>query len=200
MSSGWRADWARGLTAQTDARIAKMAAAKRGRRSWARGLTAADHPGIARNAEQRRGKKRGPYKRSGPSASARTDVRPGAEPTLLIPDDALPTYAYLLGLYLGDGSIVEKSHRLEIALDSRYPRLISSCQEAMRALHPRRRAAVRHRTKANCSIVSSYAWQWMALFPQHGPGRKHLRKIELRDWQREIIQENVLEFMRGLMD
>src|SRR5687767_12083158 len=65
MSGGprWRPDWAKGLTAATDPRVAKMAASRRGVRSWARGLTAADHPSIARQAETRRGRPRGPYKR-----------------------------------------------------------------------------------------------------------------------------------------
>jgi len=30
---------------------------------------------------------------------------------------------------------------------------------------------------------------WPCLFPQRGPGRKHLRKIELAGWQHEIVAE-----------
>ena len=36
-------------------------------------------------------------------------------------------------------------------------------------------------------------------FPQHGPGRKHERKIELAPWQREIVDEFPQEFVRGLL-
>jgi hypothetical protein len=36
------------------------------------------------------------------------------------------------------------------------------------------------------------------LFPQHGPGRKHLRTIELEPWQRVIVTENPGDFARGL--
>jgi hypothetical protein len=31
---------------------------------------------------------------------------------------------------------------------------------------------------------------WPCLIPQHGPGRKHERKIELVDWQRDIVDEH----------
>jgi hypothetical protein len=59
------------------------------------------------------------------------------------------SYAYLLGLYLGDGHIVHGPH-------------------------------------------------WACLFPQHGPGRKHQRKIELAQWQEIIVRKYPGEFARGL--
>ena len=37
------------------------------------------------------------------------------------------------------------------------------------------------------------------LFPQHGPGRKHTRKIALEAWQQEIVDEFTEEFVRGLI-
>ena len=43
-------------------------------------------------------------------------------------------YAYLLGLYLGDGCLVEharKVFRLRIVLDERYPGIISECIDAI---------------------------------------------------------------------
>ena len=36
------------------------------------------------------------------------------------------------------------------------------------------------------------------MFPQHGPGRKHLRKIELADWQLEIVAKYPEKLLRGL--
>lgn len=39
---------------------------------------------------------------------------------------------------------------------------------------------------------------WLCLFPQHGPGRKHERRIELEDWQSEIVDTHPAEFLRGL--
>lgn len=122
------------------------------------------------------------------------------DPFVLLPAEKRADYCYLLGLYLGDGSIAEKKHRLEIALDSRQPEIIESCAAAMRALHPRGLANIRRKKNGtNCDVVNSYAWQWMVLFPQHGGGRKHLRNIELREWQRNIIQDNLSPFLRGLV-
>jgi hypothetical protein len=40
---------------------------------------------------------------------------------------------------------------------------------------------------------------WPEAFPQHGPGRKHERKIELTDWQREVVDRFPEEFLRGLV-
>jgi hypothetical protein len=36
------------------------------------------------------------------------------------------------------------------------------------------------------------------LFPQHGPGRKHQRKIELDEWQDVIVEKFPGDFARGL--
>jgi hypothetical protein len=33
--------------------------------------------------------------------------------------------------------------------------------------------------KIGCTEVASYSKHWICLFPQHGPGRKHDRRIEL---------------------
>ena len=48
-------------------------------------------------------------------------------------------------------------------------------------------------------VVASTWRQWPCLFPQHAPGRKHHRKIELVDWQREIVDEKPGPFLRGLI-
>ena len=39
---------------------------------------------------------------------------------------------------------------------------------------------------------------WPCLFPQHGPGRKHLRRIALVGWQQEIVDALPGDFLRGL--
>lgn len=36
-------------------------------------------------------------------------------------------------------------------------------------------------------------------FPQHGPGRKHLRRIVLADWQIELTHREPEAFIRGLI-
>jgi hypothetical protein len=40
---------------------------------------------------------------------------------------------------------------------------------------------------------------WPCLFPQHGAGKKHLRKIELAAWQQIIVERHPGEFARGLL-
>lgn len=46
--------------------------------------------------------------------------------------------------------------------------------------------------------VKSYSKHWPCLFPQHGPGRKHTRKIELAGWQKIIVDRHPGDFARGL--
>ena len=48
-----RIGWSRGLSAATDARVARMAAGMKGRQGWATGKTAATDPRIARGVEKR---------------------------------------------------------------------------------------------------------------------------------------------------
>lgn len=50
-----------------------------------------------------------------------------------------PAYAYLLGLYLGDGCISPQphgGHALRIACGDAWPGLIDACEQAMRAVRP----------------------------------------------------------------
>jgi hypothetical protein len=49
-----------------------------------------------------------------------------------------------------------------------------------------------------CTMVKSTSKHWTCLFPQHGPGRKHTRKIELEQWQSAIVHKYPAEFVRGL--
>lgn len=53
--------------------------------------------------------------------------------------------------------------------------------------------------RTGCTIVNSYSKHWACLFPQHGPGMKHTRKIALEAWQEEIVSEFTREFVRGLI-
>ena len=45
--------------------------------------------------------------------------------------------------------------------------------------------------------VKSYSKHWPCLFPQHGPGLKHTRKIELAEWQQVIADRYPGDFARG---
>ncbi|MFI9775034.1 transcriptional regulator [Streptomyces sp. NPDC051956] len=109
-------------------------------------------------------------------------------------------YAYLLGLYLGDGCI--NAHRrgvyfIRIVLDNAWPGLIDACEAAMRAVRPDN--SVCRVKKQGCVAVTASSKHWPCLFPQHGPGKKHERKIALEPWQQAIVDACPWEFIRGLI-
>lgn len=118
--------------------------------------------------------------------------------------DDLPgeAYAYLLGIYLGDGHIVEHArgvYRLVVGLDSRYPKLNQEVAEAMEAVRPGQHARrTLHRVHALVTL-DMYSKSWPVLFPQHGPGRKHTRPIVLTAWQQRIVDAHHEAFLRGLI-
>lgn len=113
-----------------------------------------------------------------------------------------PQYAYLLGIYLGDGCI-SAAHRgvysIRITLDAAYPRIIEECCVALESIFPAKTAHRGMRRDCNCVEVSMYSKHWPCFFPQHGPGRKHLRLIRLADWQQQIVDANHKPFIRGLI-
>lgn len=108
-------------------------------------------------------------------------------------------YAYLLGLYLGDGHIVSKhkQHHLSIFCDATQTGLIAAAADAMRKVMPQ--PSVGQRYKTGCVEVKSYTRHWTCMFPQHGPGKKHERTIALDPWQQEIVDAHPWEFIRGLI-
>jgi hypothetical protein len=60
-----------------------------------------------------------------------------------------PAYAYLLGMYLGDGYVATHArgvHRLRISLDPRYPGIIDGCEKAISGLLPGARVGRQHRS------------------------------------------------------
>jgi len=111
-----------------------------------------------------------------------------------------PAYPYLLGLYLGDGCISTSRrgvHVLRIACANAWPGLADACEEAIRQVRPY--GSVYRNPQQGCVQVTSWSKQWPAIFPQHGPGRKHERRIGLEPWQQEIVDAHPWEFVRGLV-
>jgi hypothetical protein len=111
-------------------------------------------------------------------------------------------YAYLLGLYLGDGYIVHHRrgvYRLTITLDAKYPSIVSECRAAIEAVMPTGRVGVQFRHGGTCAWVVNSSKQWPCLIPQHGPGKKHERLIELADWQQRVVHAHAKHFLRGLI-
>ncbi|TCB98114.1 transcriptional regulator [Micromonospora zingiberis] len=117
------------------------------------------------------------------------------------PDQVGPSdptaYAYLLGLYLGDGHLVttDRVPVLRIYCTDTWLNLIESCDAAMRAVLANR---VQRIQKQGCVAVQSTGKHWPCLIPQHGPGKKHQRPIILAGWQQEIVTAQPGHFVRGL--
>ncbi|PCG82195.1 hypothetical protein CIB93_31185 [Streptomyces sp. WZ.A104] len=110
-------------------------------------------------------------------------------------------YAYLLGLYLGDGHISRHSaHRapnLMITLDDTWPGIQDEAEAALRKVFPTN-ATCRVR-RAGCHNIKVYSKHLICLFPQHGPGRKHERHIALESWQQAIVDSHPWQLVRGLI-
>lgn len=111
-------------------------------------------------------------------------------------------YGYLLGLYLGDGSIATHRRgvfRLRISLDRAYPVIVAECEAAMSLIVPVNKVAIIKHQDASLDEVNSYSRHWPCFFPQHGPGMKHLRPIRLDPWQERIVDRHPGSLLRGLI-
>ena len=116
--------------------------------------------------------------------------------------DTLPPapYAYLLGLYLGDGCISTMPRgvfRLRITCCNAYPHLMDLCDEAIGCVMPANK--VGRARRVGCTDVGSSSKHWPCLFPQFGPGPKHRRVIALAPWQEVIVRNHTAEFLTGLI-
>lgn len=111
-------------------------------------------------------------------------------------------YAYLLGLYLGDGHVSAARrgvYRLRIYVDARHPRLAQRVVETMRLVLPDSRAGLIAHRADHMLVASQYAKCWPCLLPQHGAGVKHERPIRLTGWQESIVDEHPDQLVRGLL-
>lgn len=112
-----------------------------------------------------------------------------------------PTYAYLLGMYLGDGCISAHRRgvwRLRVTLDAGYPAIVAECATAIGLVAAGRRVNVLAK-HGRCVEVSGYWKHWPCYLPQHGPGRKHTRSIVLTEWQSSLVEAHAESLLRGLI-
>ena len=110
-----------------------------------------------------------------------------------------PAYAELLGWYLGDGCLTTQRRGvfgLHIVNDDKYPADLDRIADLMMLVKPGARP--HRRSLPGCTLVTASWKHWPCLFPQHGPGRKHLRPIVLEPWQRTIVEDHPAAFLRGL--
>jgi hypothetical protein len=108
-------------------------------------------------------------------------------------------YAELLGWYLGDGHISRgrcEVFNLHVFNDQQYAECNAHLIVLMQLVKPGGRPHTR--VRPGC-VITTVSWKhWPCLFPQHGPGRKHERRIALEGWQRDIVEEYPADFLRGL--
>ncbi|HYK95193.1 MAG TPA: hypothetical protein VE011_04900 [Candidatus Dormibacteraeota bacterium] len=113
--------------------------------------------------------------------------------------DQFAPYAYLLGIYLGDGCLT-LAHgnvwRLRISQDASYPKIIEQIEQAITEVASRHPGRIR---RQGCFEIYSNWKHWLCVFPQHAPGPKHLRAIKLTPWQKEIVAAEPSELIRGLI-
>ena len=123
-------------------------------------------------------------------AFVREDVQVRVLPPLPLTPEQVGTYSYLLGVYLGDGYLcrMPRASRLEVYLHRDDKQVIGRVAAAINSLRPGYRVGCRRHGAA--VVVTSYFKRWPTFFPQHGPGRKHLRDITLAPWQRVIVERH----------
>ena len=111
-------------------------------------------------------------------------------------------YAYILGAYLGDGTISEtpKTFRMRIFNDMRYPDIIADQKRSLGRLFSQNKISEVNVKNSKCLIVSMYNSSLPKFFPQHGPGTKKTRDVSLKDWQWDIVKEEPECFIKGLID
>ena len=109
------------------------------------------------------------------------------------------SYVYLLGVYLGDGSLTlapRSVWRLRVAQDKRYPEIIERIRRAMTEVSGAGSGLI---SRPGCFEIYSNWKHWICLFPQHAPGFKHDRSITLESWQLELVRSFPHELLRGLI-
>jgi hypothetical protein len=99
---------------------------------------------------------------------------------------------------MGISSAYPRTFRLRISACDAYPGIMAEIEVAIRAVMASNVVGRAH--CIGCTQIGSYSKHWPCLFPQHGPGPKHLRPIELRQWQDDIALDRYpREFLRGLI-
>ncbi len=129
-----------------------------------------------------------------------SEIREAKSTPAMLPENAHRAYAYLLGMYLGDGDITRHARsvfRLRITLDASYPGIIESTMLALSDVVPHNRVGVHARRSCGVILVTAYSKSWPTLLPQHGSGVKHRRHIALCPWQRSITHRFPQAFIRG---
>lgn len=114
-------------------------------------------------------------------------------------------YAYLLGIFLGDGCLSKDKknvYRIRVSCDAKYTGIIQKIQSTIEHILPNNKVGLviheMNKGIPSCIDVCCYSKDWVLLFPFYKPGRKHTYKIQLEEWQERIIKDYPKEFWLGL--
>lgn len=111
-------------------------------------------------------------------------------------------YAYVLGFYLGDGCIAQaaRTFSLRLSLDAKYPGVIAEARAALETMFPDNPVNLQFvRPRRNTAVLGVWNRHLPCVFPQHGPGKKHDRRIALESWQSAIVERAPWPLLRGLI-
>jgi hypothetical protein len=111
-------------------------------------------------------------------------------------------YCYLLGCYLGDGTVLHPSRNgweLRLFCDQRYAGIMDEIGAAAILTFPDARPTRYASSTGSLAVVRISHPAIGQAFPQHGPGRKHLRQIVRADWQVELSHREPEALVRGLI-
>lgn len=109
-----------------------------------------------------------------PDAWSTRELRCGACGLAVHRVEELPrSYVYLLGLYLGDGSIASHArgvYKLRLSLDPAYPGILDEAESALRQVMPVNKVN-RCAQASGEEEVYSYSKAWPCLFPHTGQAK-----------------------------
>jgi hypothetical protein len=108
----------------------------------------------------------------------------------------------LLGCYLGDGSVAHPSRNgweLRLSCDQRYADIMDEIRAAAILTFPNARPTSYASSTSGSALVRISHPAIAQAFPQHGAGRKHLRRIALADWQMKLTHREPEALIRGLV-
>lgn len=121
--------------------------------------------------------------------------RPARRPARFTAGD----YAELLALYLGDGCVSKAGRvkRLRLVLDAAHPGIVQDSRLLLARCFPQSPVGVTSADGGASVVLSVYSSHLGCLFPQHAPGKKHERRIELEPWQSACLEAAPWRFLRG---
>lgn len=114
-------------------------------------------------------------------------------------------YSYVFAIYLSDGYLAElKSrpgvYRMRFFNDVKYPINSEEWRTELHKLFPNHVVSRTKPSDRNIWLISLYGRRIPVLFPHVGKGMKHERKLNIQDWQKDIIEKEPEKFIKGCIE